>query len=327
MRLIQIDDYKQESMELGKPIYDVKGRVLLGAGHRIHPKYLEKLKSLDIRYLIVEDAVSKGITLDEIIDMPTWIDAIRSVYSAYKTIKDQHMLPFRELQSTVKKLITEVRRRRVIMLAPSTYAADEVQEQAHCVNVTLIALQLGKFLKYNELQLNNLAFGCLVHDIGKAVSDRYEDHPVKGFNLIRNVREVHLACAHIAYQHHECMDGQGFPRKIAGNEILEFAQICAIANEYEHLISHERISPYTAIEMLMTKSDQVYSHKIVDALFKSIPSYLPGMRVELNTGEEAIVTKIENHLHRPFIRLLESGEEYSLEDNPTVIIKGELSSF
>ncbi|MFV8829342.1 HD-GYP domain-containing protein [Alkalihalobacterium sp. APHAB7] len=327
MRLIQIEEYNHKTMELAKPIYDVKGRVLLGAGHRIHPKYLEKLQSLKIRYLVIEDAVSTGITLDEMVDMPTWIDAIRSVHSAYKAVKDKKLLPFRDIQNTVKKLITEVRSRRVIMLAPSTSAADDVQEQAHCVNVTLIALQMGKFLQYNELQLKDLAFGCLVHDIGKAITDDYEEHPIKGFNLIRNVREVNLACAHIAYQHHECFRGQGFPRRISGNEILEFAQVCAIANEYEHLISKEGISPYTAIEMLMTKSDKVYSHRIVDALFKSVPSYLPGMKVELNTGNEAIVTKIETHLHRPYVRFLESGEEFSLEDNPTVIITRELSPF
>ncbi len=326
MRLIQIEEYNQKTMELAKPIHDVKGRVLLGAGHRIHPKYIEKLKNLNIKYMIIEDAISQGITLDEMVDMPTWIDAIQCVQLAYETVKNKQTLPFREIQKIAIKLISEVRNRKVVMLAPSTAAAAEVQEHAHCVNVTLIALQMGRFLRYNELQLKDLAFGCLVHDIGKVISETNEVHPLKGFNLIRNVREVNLVCAHIAYQHHEWINGEGHPRKIAGSAILEFAQVCAIANEFEHLISKERISAYTAIEMLMTKAEKVYSHKVIDALFKSVPSYLPGMWVELNTGKEAIVTKIETHIHRPFVRIIESGEEISLEDNSTLIITKELSS-
>lgn len=325
MRLIQIEEYKEHSMQLAKPVYDAKGRVLLAAGNRIHPKYLQKLKSIGVTFLLIEDAASQGITLEEMVDMPTWIDATQLIKDSFERAKLRKVLPIKELQQCVFKLLYEVRKRKAVLLIPSTSVADELQPYAHSVNVALIALQIGKFLQYTESQQRDLAIGCLLHDIGKVVANRVEEHPEKGFSIIRNAREINLLSAHIAYQHHERLDGQGYPRKISGEDFLQFAQVCSIANEYENMISLHHVTSYEAIERLMAKSDSHYSHAVVNALFKGVPSFLPGTFIRLNTSEKAIVTKIDTHLHRPVIKLLETDEERSLADFPTLIITEELS--
>ena len=76
MRLILLGEYDERTIELARPIYDRHRRVLLAAGRKIHPKYVERLKQTDIRYVFVEDAVSDGITLEKLLDMPSWIDAL-----------------------------------------------------------------------------------------------------------------------------------------------------------------------------------------------------------------------------------------------------------
>ncbi|UTW70142.1 hypothetical protein KHA80_05710 [Anaerobacillus sp. HL2] len=55
MRMINIKEYDKKTMQLAEPIYDYKKRVLLGSGSTIHPKYMEKLKEIGIKSLIIEN--------------------------------------------------------------------------------------------------------------------------------------------------------------------------------------------------------------------------------------------------------------------------------
>ncbi|MCL7746718.1 HD-GYP domain-containing protein [Halalkalibacter alkaliphilus] len=323
MRMIGIEEYDERTMQLAKPICDSRRRVLLGAGNVIHPKYREKLEQIGIKYLFIEDFKSKGISLEEMMDMPTWLDIITVTENAYKAAETNQPLPLPEIQKAVKKLISEVQKRNAIMLIPTTAVDQSLFLYAHAVNVTLIALQIGKKIGHTYTQLNNLGIGCLLHDIGKTRTSNKEEHPEIGFNIIRVHREINLVSAHIAYQHHETIDGKGFPRSLAGNDILEFAQICSLANDYDHLISQDGIMPHEAIEQIMTFSEKKYSHHIVLAFSQGIISYPPGTNVQLNIGSKGrgIVTRIESNPHRPIVRLLELNKEINLNQHPTIIVE------
>lgn len=306
-------------MQLGQPIYDKHKRILLAAGRSIHSKLLSRIKQMNISYLFVEDAESEGITIDEMIDMPTWIDAINIVEQLFKEEKVMFSAKlFYEFQQLVKKLIQEVSRRSALVLIPTSSISEENRLYAHSINVTLLALQIGKKLSYTQFQLKDLAIGCLLHDIGKRV---YQDerHTEKGFEILRYNREISFLSAHVAYQHHETIDGKGYPRGIS--DIHEYAQICGVANYYDHLISTEMILPHEVVERLMASSDVTYPQHIIQAFTHSVPSYFPGTKVELSNGELAIVTRLDSDLHRPTIRYLKSNEEISLVNYTTLLIK------
>lgn len=318
--MVHINDYQESMMELAKPVYDSKRRILLGVGSKVHLKYLEKLDQIGVKYLFVDDVKSKGISLDEMMDMPTWIDMISIVEQAFEAAAKDEFLPLLEIQKAVKKLIEEVKQRNAIVLIPTTAVDRALIPFAHMVNVTLIALQIGKKLGYTNSQLNDLGIGCLLHDIGKVKTSIREDHPESGFNIIRANREISLMSAHIAYQHHETLDGEGFPRKLAQDQVLELAQICSIANDYDNFISLEGLLPHVALEKIMTLSDKKYGHHIVVAFSKGIISYPPGTNVQLNIGK-GIVTRIQSNPHRPVVRLHQLQKEIDLNEQPTILVE------
>jgi putative nucleotidyltransferase with HDIG domain len=324
VRLISTSEYDHVTMQLARPIYDKQKRILLAAGRSIHPKYLERIIAMDIRYLFVEDAVSEGITLDELVDMPTWLDAIEVVQTEFELAASKKALEIPNLQKIATKLLEEVGNRKVIVLIPTTSIAEDLRKYAHSVNVTLLALQVSKRLKINKLQLKDLAIGALLHDIGKAITSDDEQHPLQGFDYLRKAREVSLLSAHVAYQHHEQFDGTGFPRGISGKEFHEFAQVCGICNLFENMISRENIPPHMAMELIMTKSGSGFEPEIVQAFISSIPSYPPGTRVLLNNGQEAIVTKIKSMMQRPVVRYTTTNLEVSLEQEYTLLITGRI---
>jgi putative nucleotidyltransferase with HDIG domain len=323
LRLIRITEYDERTMELAKPVYDSQRRILLAASHTIHPKILERLIQMGIRTLVVDDAQSRGITLEEMLDVPTWIDVIQNVREIYEAIKTKKPIVIKNLLAGIGRLILEVKKRPVLIPVPSSTLPDELKQYAHAVNVTILSLQVGKGLGYNELMLRDLAIGCLLHDIGKAVTEEELKHPEAGFEILRKIRELSLLSAHIAFQHHESLDGTGYPRALKGNAAFnEYAQICGLCNYYDNLISHEELPPHTAMEAVMAKSEYGYATGIVQAFVNGVPSYPPGMKIRLHTGEEAIVSKIMNHMQRPVIRKQLTGEEIDLSDHPTMMIAG-----
>lgn len=324
MRLVTLSEYDYKTMQLARPIYDNYKRVLLAPGRTIHPKFLDRLVEFNIRYLFVDDVDSKGITMEELVDMPTWMDAVAVVQRCFEDASKKVTFDVTPVQQITNKLVDEVNRRKTIVLIPSTAVPDNLRLYAHSVNVALLSLQLGKYLGFNGLTQKKLAIGCLLHDIGHVVVKKGsdEDHAQAGFDYLRNCRDVNILSAHIAYQHHELANGTGTPRGITGKEFHELAQVCGISNLYENLISRDKIAPHEAMEMIMTKNGVAYKEEIVRAFVDAIPSYNPGTKVKLTTGKDAIVTKVDVHMQRPHVRMLGSGEEISLADHPTILITG-----
>ncbi|WP_028986708.1 HD-GYP domain-containing protein [Thermicanus aegyptius] len=320
MRLIPINQYDERSMVLAQPIFDSKRRLLLGANHSIHPKYLERMVQMGISTLVVEDAISKGITLEEMLDMPAWMDVMESVHLAYEAAASMKPLPIPMILKSVAELLAEVQRRPVLLPMPTSTLAEELRPYAHGVNVALLSLQIAKALGYNQLKMKDLAVGCLLHDIGKVVTSEEKEHPEAGFSILRKERELSLLSGHIAYQHHERLDGTGYPRGLSQKQIHEYALICGLSDYYENLISNLNIPPHEALEMIMAQNEVAFPMAIVNAFVQNIPSYPPGTKVRLYTGEEAIVIKISSHMQRPVIRILSTQKEISLAENPSIVI-------
>lgn len=321
MRLITIDEYNPLTMVLARPIYDRHRRILLGAGRKIHPVYLQKLEELDIYYLFVEEATVEGITMEEMMDMPSWMDSIEVVQEAFETVAEGGELPVRKLQLEVVKLMNEVNKRKALCLIPTSSLAEELREYAHAVNVTLIGLQLAKKYSITQIHHKDLALGCLLHDIGKVVQKNNDDHPKAGFEYLRKFREISLLAAHVAYQHHEAYDGSGTPRGLSGEEIHDYAQICSIGNVYDRCLAKKGMTPHLAMEYIMAKTGTLFSQELVNIFLDQIPSYIPGTKVVFNNGRKGVVTKILENAQRPFVRFFDTGKEISLVEHPTILIK------
>ena len=103
MQFIEISQYNHETMQLAQPIYDRMRRILLTAGRTIHPTILKRLENMGISTLMVEDAESKGITIDEMLDMPTWMDTIEVIQKTFDLAKRNQPLNIIELQRAVNQ--------------------------------------------------------------------------------------------------------------------------------------------------------------------------------------------------------------------------------
>jgi len=125
----------------------------------------------------------------------------------------------------------------------------------HVCNVSAYATILASLLgHFNKTTLSELAAGALLHDIGKRqipqhilnkpgkLSDeeweQVREHPGSGFRELAARHDVTWAQLMMVYQHHERLDGSGYPAGITGGEIHAWAKICTVADVFDALTCH-----------------------------------------------------------------------------------------
>ncbi len=122
----------------------------------------------------------------------------------------------------------------------------------HPLNTAIFSVFLANKLEYNEVQIMEIALSALLHDIGKIkltgettdiskmTKDEevaYRKHPLVGHRLIKTELKLSENIARVALQHHERMDGTGWPYGISSTMISEYAQIIAVCNHFDNMTS------------------------------------------------------------------------------------------
>lgn len=125
-------------------------------------------------------------------------------------------------------------------------------KHTHPLNTAIYSVFLANKLEYNEVQIMEIALSALLHDIGKInltgeITDptkmnkneeiAYKKHPLLGHKLIKTELKLSENIARVALQHHEKMDGSGWPYGISSTMISEYAQIIAICNHFDNMTS------------------------------------------------------------------------------------------
>ncbi|WP_292593518.1 HD domain-containing phosphohydrolase [Mesotoga sp. UBA5825] len=154
--------------------------------------------------------------------------------------------------------------------------------QFHEKNVAKLALEIAERMSLDEFTIESIRVAAMVHDIGKInipteilskpgkLSDiefeMIKKHPETAYEILRKV-DLPWPVADIVYQHHERLDGSGYPRHLKSDEILLEAKIIIVADVVEAMSSHR---PYraalgfeAAIEEIKKNAGVLYDAKIV----------------------------------------------------------------
>ncbi|MDR3130874.1 MAG: HD-GYP domain-containing protein [Treponema sp.] len=195
----------------------------------------------------------------------------------------------------------------------------------HTAAATIISIILGSFLKLRGSQLIELGTAALVHEIGMIkVSPRIYlskhslssgeqkiilGHPLQGYAILNSCgfpRSVSLACL----EHHERENGEGYPKKLTGDKISQYAKIIAVACSYEAM-THVR--PYkdakdghTGILDLLKNERKQYDTAVIRALVYSLSIYPIGIYVLLSNNKKGQVVDVNpGNPKFPIVQLLD----------------------
>jgi putative nucleotidyltransferase with HDIG domain len=193
----------------------------------------------------------------------------------------------------------------------------------HSLNVTILSMMMARDLKLPPPVVVALGMGALFHDVGKRdIPDRlqreveafthaertlFELHTVYGSDIAKRLK-LAPAVQTIILEHHEHIDGSGFPAKLKGDAIGVLSRIVAIANRYDELCNPvniaDALTPHEALALMFAKLRAKYDVKILQLFIRCLGVYPPGSIVELSNGALGIVTTVNaSQLMKPMLMI------------------------
>lgn len=236
----------------------------------------EKGYTHELRSIISDPEIASGVKA-------------RAVYG--KSLEVMHTLfmnPTAEVLEETKKAVAEIA--DLILYDEETslnllqLTSHDFYTYTHSVNVGILGLSLAKRLYQGNSSHNihELGAGFFLHDLGKVKVNkailnkpgRLDDdemkqvriHPYQSFKLLEATNQLTEECRVICLQHHEREDGCGYPRRLMGDQIDDYARICSIADVYDALTAErsykKALSPFNALTIM--KEEMVgFFHKEV----------------------------------------------------------------
>ena len=198
------------------------------------------------------------------------------------------------------------------------------------INVGILATKVGVGLGYSGMELERLALAGLVHDIGLFAFPQslvtkaghltpeermlIKQHPEVGNQALGKLGTTHDWLAEVVLQAHERWNGQGYPNKLKGRQIKEFAQIIGVVDVFEALVSprpyRRRFLPHEAVRELVAVERTAFRREVIKALVEQLSAYPIGTSVRLSTGELGTVIRVNTRFPlRPVVLISESRTE------------------
>lgn len=331
-----------------------EGRLFLSAGVTLQPSYLRRLQEMGYRSLYISDGGADDVEVPEIVTVETRQAVTATVQQSMQRLAVGEAVSPAVVQDAVQLLLNEILTSRDVLVAMVDVKSIMDHTFAHSTNVAVLSLLVGRLMGLSRAQLHELGIGAVLHDIGKArvpetivtkpgkldaaEMEEMKRHTIYGFEALRAIRTFSLLSAHVAFQHHERLDGSGYPRGLRSEEIHVYARICAVCDVFDALSSdrpyRKAAHPLEAISQLNEGAGEKFDSAVVREFTRVIAPYPVASLVRLSTGEMAVVKSIRTASpRRPLVRVfrdaqgnsVKDGREIDLSQEPGVEIAGHVS--
>lgn len=303
-------------------------------------RQLEPEGQESLNHLLARDSITRYR------DTVSWQDELPKAEKAVAELKDMFgeilvsgetgtALDVQKIKRVVAPLVDSICRNpdACIWLARIKSGGDYLYR--HALGCSIWTVSLGRQLGFPQSDLNKLALGGLLLDIGKTkvdqailnktsrLSDQEMNHVYEhvqySLDLLQESGNCDPDVLNMIAGHHERHNGKGYPNGLAGDEIPVFARIAAIADCYDAITNNRQyakaISPSSAIKLLYKWKDIDFQGELVEEFIQAVGIYPTGTLVELSSGEIAIVVA-ESRVRRlkpKVLILLDSDKKPSTE--------------
>lgn len=342
MRLVSTRSVTAGS-KLAKPIYNDNGQVLLCRGAELTDRVLDRLHQLGFSFIYIHDERTNDIEVESVVREETKRKAVKTIKVEFqaiakelklkKTFNSEHLS--KNFSKVIQAILSDIKQNKNALAILSDMFVYDSYIFTHSLNVTVYTLGLAVELGFNEKQLMDIGMGALLHDVGKMaipvevlnkpgrLNDEefqiIQSHAKAGFDMLRNVPNLSLLSAHCAYQHHERLDGTGYPQGLKEKQIHYYAKMIAIADVFDAVTSNriyrKPMLPHEGLELLYSGVGKQFDQALVEAFRRTIAVYPAGLKVKLSDGRVAIVVKQNKQLStHPVVRII---EEHDREISPS----------
>lgn len=335
-------------MRLKNDLISASGRMFLAEDTILTEVLINRILGLGIRYINIKDESGERKPEPE-------------AKTRYQMKEEKFIQAYRDSSGSVRAILDGVRNGREIMLdevreavntfidlvieddnlIPKLYKMQDVDEYTydHSINVSLLCIMIGKWLKYNDMELKKLAYSGVFHDIGKSKVpleiinkpgplDEKEwrimrQHPVYGYNILKDMKGISRDVLSAVLMHHEREDGRGYPFGIEGVRIHPYAKVVAVADVFDAMASdrvyRKREPAFEVVEHIERSGFVSLDPRITRVFLKGISQYFVGRTVRLSDGRIGdVIYLYPNQLTKVVVKVGEEFVDFCSDADTTV---------
>ncbi len=270
-----------------------------------------------------------------------FLQLVETTNKVFDTFQENGTINQNEVIDIVKEMMNELKSQKRFLLGIDSQRISQIDVPyivTHAVKTTLIALAIADFIKLPPHKQIELGTASLLHEIGmlrippeiyqhdRKLSEKERQtiiaHPVISFKVLKAL-DFPNPVALAVLEHHEYIDGTGYPRKLKGNDISFYGKILGVASSYAASTSkrpfREEHDGHTSIMDLIKSMGKRYDNKVLQALVFTLSIFPLGTYVQLSNGAKGLVIKTDPKAPKhPIIRLLANEKDEPYRDRPTV---------
>ena len=281
----------------------------------------------------------------------SYMDLVDRLDAVCSTIEAGLVVEARTIEEITGRLLQAVREQRQSYIGFILGGEIKDHEMAKSlVNTSILSAFIAMELKLPSYKVLQVVTGALLHDVGMlrmpkeivqkkgglspAELKRIQSHPLHTYNIV--TKEINLPenVGLIVLQHHERWDGEGYPRRTAGEGIDIGARIVSVADAFEAMVSkkpyRKSLLGYQAMKNLLSDNMRSFDPNVIRAFIQTMGMYPIGSIVLLNNGAIARVVKVMPAAAlRPRIKLLvdQAGIVFKKDEGIEIDLLAEKSLF
>ncbi|NIK12772.1 HD-GYP domain-containing protein [Alkalibacillus almallahensis] len=317
----------------------------------IHIQVLEKFRINEVevanKLVTGEEFEAKELTEEEqqsLQKLPFFehfVDVVKETRIIFENWDYRTPLDSKKIRELILPLTEQAEDKRDVILKLHHYNDPKFYMYYHMVAMAVISTYLAKRLGYDESERHSVALAAYLSDLGmlKSQKDVYlkersldyneyeqiQKHPIESYRLLEKEpfnQDVKIA----VLQHHERLDGSGYPLGVKMDKLHRFAKILAVADMF-HAMTSERMyrqkqSPYKVIEEMRKDQLTQLDMEVLNELVRCFVNFGNGTEVKLSNSEYGtIVFTDERYPTRPLVRLRKDKEILNLIDEKDLYIE------
>lgn len=343
MKIVFVNDLEADSI-LAKDVINSSGMLLLKKGTRVSRQNIKVLKKNVVLLVYIQDDLLSDIKTDEKLDKLKE-NAIQQIPDIFEKIVSGNHVESAEVLKPIENLVDHVISEGEVNTNLFEVRTFDDYTYIHSVDTCIMATLLGLNIGFDKEKLKKLSTAAVLHDIGKTKIKReiinkkgklskeecieMRKHPTYGKEILSNMKDISNEIISAVEQHHERVDGKGYPYKLRGSQINEYAKIISICDVFTAVSANRsyrvRFDPKEAYELVLSGADVMFDRDIVQEFRNTFFVYPLGCHIRLSNGIGGYVARQNKFFpDRPVIRIINYETAYSYEidllENPSIAI-------
>ena len=231
------------------------------------------------------------------------------VVSIMESVKSGKSIDVAQVRTVVEPIVESIIRNPDALMWLTQMRHKDSYTYSHSVDNCALAIAFGRHMGLPKSDLDILAMGLLLMDVGKmkipadllnktgplneAEYKVVRSHVRHSVEILKRSEGIDTDIINIALTHHERFDGSGYPNGLVGTQTPVYGRIAAIIDCYDAMTSErpysKPVSPYKALQEIYNWRNRYFQEELVEQFLQCLGVFPTGTLVEMHSGEVGIV--------------------------------------